>query len=195
MGLGHGGAVARQGVQGHARVHGGDGAHHVQVHQPLQLLPVGGGPKHQDLLVHKARLTQGLGLGDLGHGEAADALVPQQLGQGGGAHPLPVAGEHAVDGGPGGPVLDDRQVIFDGGSVDDQLAHDAALPFISVSGRGGTGPAAWIWAGTAFFGYFTTLCGKGNGTEFTVAFSGESGYNREKPGCLVTPDMRRRPQE
>ena len=142
VGLGHGGAVARQGVQGHARVHGGDGAHHVQVHQPLQLLPVGGGPEHQDLLVHKARLAQGLGLGDLGHGEAPDALVPQQLGQSGGAHPLPVSGDHAVNGGPGGPVLDDRQVILDGGSVDDQLAHDAALPFISVSGRGGTGPAA-----------------------------------------------------
>ena len=160
VGLGHGGAVARQGVQGHARVHGGDGAHHVQVHQPLQLLPVGGGPEHQDLLVHKARLAQGLGLGDLGHGEAPDALVPQQLGQGGGAHPLPVSGDHAVNGGPGGPVLDDRQVILDGGSVDDQLAHDAALPFSLCRDAVEQGPQRETCTGTAFFGYFTTLCGK-----------------------------------
>ena len=58
MGAGHGGPVLRQGVEGQPGVYRGDGAHHVQVHQPLQLLTVGGGAEHEDLLILKTGLAQ-----------------------------------------------------------------------------------------------------------------------------------------
>ena len=134
VGLGHGGAVLRQGVEGQARVHGGDGAHHVQVHQPLQHLPVGGGAEHEDLLVHKAGLPQRLGLLRLADGEAADALGPEQLGHLGDAGAPGVSREDAVDGGPSGTALHHPDVLLYGRLLNDQHPHGTA-PFFSLLGR------------------------------------------------------------
>ena len=129
VGAGHGGAVLRQSVEGQPRVHRGDGAYHVQVHQTFQLLPVGGGAEHENLLVLKAGLAQLLRLLYVVHGKAADALRPQQLGHGHNARPAPVAGEHPVDDRPRRPLLDDGQVVLDRGLVDNQLAHIRIAPF------------------------------------------------------------------
>jgi len=136
VGLGDGGAVLRQGVERHAGVHRGDGADHVQVQQPLQLLPVGGGAQHQDLLVHKAGLAQLFGLCHITDGEMADALVPQQLGQRDKARPAPVAGEHGVDHGAFGVLFDDGEVVLECGLLNDQLAHGKrSLLFVRQSRR------------------------------------------------------------
>ena len=112
QGLGHA-------VEGHAGLRRAHSAHHVQVNELLQLLPVGGGAEHQDLLVHKAGLPQCPGLGHLGYREAADALVPKKLGQGRDAGAPSVPGQHAVDHRPGGPLLDHRQIVLDRRLFDD----------------------------------------------------------------------------
>ena len=134
VGLGHGGAVLRQGVEGQARVHGGDGAHHVQVDELLQLRPVHGGAEHQNLLLHKARPAQGGGLGGLADGEAADALGPEQLGHLGDAGAPGVSREDAVDGGPSGTALHHPDVLLYGRLLNDQHPHGTA-PFFSLLGR------------------------------------------------------------
>ncbi len=131
VGAGHGGPVFCQGVEGQAGVHRGDGAHHVQVHQLLQLLPVGGGAEHEDLFVLKAGLAQLLRLLHLVHGKAADALRPEELGHGDDARPSAVASEDAVDDRPCGPLFDDGQVVLDRGPLDDQLAHKDS-PLLSL---------------------------------------------------------------
>ena len=134
VGLGHGGAVFRHRVQGQAGVHRGDGAHHVQVHQPLQLLPVHGGPEHEDLLVHKAGLPQLLGLLHAAHGKAAHPLVPEHPGQGDQAGPAAVSGEDAVQGGPRRPLPNHRHVGPDSRFFNDQLSHvDAPFCLSQVS--------------------------------------------------------------
>ena len=128
VGAGDGGPGLCQGVEGQAGIHGGDGAYHVQVHQVLQLLPVGGGAEHEDLLVHEAGLAQLLRLLHIAHGEAADPLRPEEPGHGNDPRSAAVAGEHPVDDCPLRTFLDDGQVVLDCGLVDDQLAHRMA-PF------------------------------------------------------------------
>ena len=134
VGLGHGGAVLRHRVEGQAGIHRGDGAHHVQVHQTLQLLPVYGGPEHQDLLLHEAGLPQFLGLLHAAHGEAAHPLVPEHPGQGDQTGPAAVSGEDAVQGGPRRPLPDHRHVGPDSRFFNDQLSHvDAPFCLSQVS--------------------------------------------------------------
>ena len=130
VGHGDGGARLRQGVQGHPGLVGADGAHHVQVQQPVQLLRVGGGPEHQNLLLHEARLSQFLGVGDLVDGEVADAVVPQQIGQLHQPGPIAVAEQHGIDGGPRRPLFHGGDVVLDGGFVKDELQHGPNLIFL-----------------------------------------------------------------
>ena len=129
VGLHHGGAVFRQGVEGQPRIHRGDGEHHVQIQQGFQLLAVGGGAEHQNLLVHEAGPAQSGGLRHLGHGETADTLVPQDVGQGDDPHAPAVVAQHAVDHGAVGLVLDDGQIILNGGFLHDKFSHGGTLPF------------------------------------------------------------------
>ena len=123
VGLGNGGAALRHGVEGQPRVHRAHSAHHVQIQQALQLLPVGGGAEHEQLLLHKTRLPQGGGLGHLADGEAADALGPEGAGQLHQAGPLAVPGEHAVDHRLAGPLFHHSDVVFQGVPLDDQRFH------------------------------------------------------------------------
>ena len=123
VGAGYGGPVFRQGVEGQAGIHRGDGAHHVQVHQLFQLLPVRCGAEHQDLLVLKARVPQLFGLPHLAHSETADALCPEQPSHGDDAGPAAVSGEYPIDGRARSPFLDDGQVVLHRGLLNHQLAH------------------------------------------------------------------------
>ena len=134
VGLHHGGAGLGQAVEGHPRVVGADGALHIEVDELLQLLPVGGGAEHEDLLVHKAGLPQRLGLLRLADGEAADALGPEQLGHLGDAGAPGVSREDAVDGGPSGTALHHPDVLLYGRLLNDQHPHGTA-PFFSLLGR------------------------------------------------------------
>ena len=113
VGLHHGGAALRQAVEGQPRVHRPDGAHRVQVHQPLQLLPVGGGAEHEDLLLHQPRLPQVLRRLGGAHRKAADALVPQQLRHLHQARAVGVPSEGGVDHRAAGALLDHRHVLLD----------------------------------------------------------------------------------
>ena len=126
MGLGHGGAALGQAVEGQTCVNGADGAHRVHVHQLLQLLPVGGGAEHEDFLVYKASLAQCGGVRRLGHGKAADALVPQEPGHVHQTGASRVSGEGGVDGGTARPLPDHGDVLLDCLSLYNQGFHGCA---------------------------------------------------------------------
>ena len=123
VGLHHGGALLRRGVEGHARVRRAHGTHHVQLDELCQLLPIHRGAEHEDLLLHKARLPQGGGLRRLADREAADALLPEHPGQLHQPGPVAVAGEHRVDHRLPRPLLDDADVVPQGFPLNDQRFH------------------------------------------------------------------------
>ena len=139
VGLGHGGAGLRRAVEGEAGVHRAHGAHHIQVQQAVQLLPVGGGAEHENLLVHQTGLAHGLGLLRLGHGKAADALLPEKAGQLRGTRAAAVPGEDPVDGGAARPLFHHGNIVFQGFFLQNQCFHSPRLACLGHVPPQGTG--------------------------------------------------------
>ena len=136
MGAGHRSTVFRQCVQGQTGVYRRDCTHYIQVYQLLQFLPVGGGAEHEDLLVHKTGLPQGLSFRHVVDRETTDALCPEQLGHGHDAGTAAVAGEYPIDNRPCRPLLDYGQIVLHCRFINNQLTHKVCPPDV----RGLPGP-------------------------------------------------------